>query len=192
MRDRGDEGSCSCRPLAKQPGRPISQTCRNRRFRYLRELEGAGEYFSDHAMRERAPQLYHHFIGRFAQEEKTVFSEASPPLSLRPSHSPPPLPNLSTSLAAPSLQLSLPLVKDCGAECEILVASQPKSQPEPESEPIFIKPNPRTTTTPNLNPSPNPDCRIDYDTPTAPRTCTTWPVAALPSPPLPPPLFPYS
>lgn len=86
VRDREDVGSCSCRPLAKLRGRPISQTCRNRRFRYLRELDGAGEYFSDHAMRERAPQLYHHFIGRFAQEEKTIFSEASP------SPLPPPLP----------------------------------------------------------------------------------------------------
>ncbi|KAL1508482.1 hypothetical protein AB1Y20_004583 [Prymnesium parvum] len=50
-------------------------TCRNRRFRYLEELEARGEYFSDHAMRQRAPQLYYQFIGRFADDEQLAFRE---------------------------------------------------------------------------------------------------------------------
>lgn len=52
------------------------QMSRNRRFHFLEQLEADGVYFSDHAMRERAPQLYHHFIGRYVvDEEAMAFSE---------------------------------------------------------------------------------------------------------------------
>lgn len=40
-------------------------TRRNRRFRAMQELLASGDFFSDNALLERAPELYHTHIGRF-------------------------------------------------------------------------------------------------------------------------------
>ena len=43
----------------------LEQIRRNRRFRAMQELLRAGEFFNDHHMQARAPELYHEYVGRF-------------------------------------------------------------------------------------------------------------------------------
>jgi len=45
------------------------QTRRNRRFRCLEELAST-EYFSDASMQQRAPSLYHQYVGRFVSPSR--------------------------------------------------------------------------------------------------------------------------
>jgi len=54
-----------------------AQQVRNRRFRALAELESDGDFFSDHNMQLRAPQLYYQHVGRFLPSEERVFEDES-------------------------------------------------------------------------------------------------------------------
>mmetsp|Transcript_18117 Transcript_18117/g.30263 ORF Transcript_18117/g.30263 Transcript_18117/m.30263 type:complete len:298 (+) Transcript_18117:91-984(+) len=45
---------------------------RNRRFRAMQKLEGIGDYFSDHQMHERAPEVYQSLLGRFCEQERKM------------------------------------------------------------------------------------------------------------------------
>jgi len=56
-----------------------AQQARNRRFRALAQLEQAGDFFSDHEMQRRAPQLYHQYVGCFLTSDGVpqVFQDES-------------------------------------------------------------------------------------------------------------------
>ena len=49
----------------RKPAQERAVEIRNRRFRALAELEQIGDFFSDHNMQLRAPQLYYQHVGRF-------------------------------------------------------------------------------------------------------------------------------
>ena len=66
----------SAAPTERYRASPSRQMRRNRRFRYLEQLPDSDDYFSDHSMRQRAPQLYHQYIGRFQADEPEAFAEA--------------------------------------------------------------------------------------------------------------------
>lgn len=52
-------------PAAREPAaRAISATSKNRRLAQLHRLVDAGEYFSDEAMRARAPLLHYHYVAQ--------------------------------------------------------------------------------------------------------------------------------
>ncbi|KAG2443090.1 hypothetical protein HYH02_009504 [Chlamydomonas schloesseri] len=55
--------------LAADPRRLPAQV-KNRRLAAMRRLQGEGDYFSEDAMRHRAPLLYHQHIGRYAPPQR--------------------------------------------------------------------------------------------------------------------------
>lgn len=61
---------------ARHPGgNRLSTQTKNRRWAKMQQLEGGGEFFSESAMRQRAPGLWHEHIGRY---------EGGPPVSPEP------------------------------------------------------------------------------------------------------------
>jgi len=59
-----------------------NQVKKNRRFRCLEELEGKGDFFSDHHMQHRAPALYHQYVGRFLPSERPAAADFGPDCTL--------------------------------------------------------------------------------------------------------------
>ena len=63
----------------RRTAQEASQTVRNRRFRCMQELERDGEFFSDHSVQLRAPQLFHDYVGKLLPapnfDEQTPLSE---------------------------------------------------------------------------------------------------------------------
>lgn len=49
---------------------PVSARTRNRRYRRLQQLADGGVWFSDEAMKERDPWLWHEHVGRLESEER--------------------------------------------------------------------------------------------------------------------------
>lgn len=51
---------------ASKAGSAVSATAKNRRHAQLKRLVADGSYFSDDAMRDRAPLLHHEYVGQYA------------------------------------------------------------------------------------------------------------------------------
>ncbi len=55
--------------MCSLPARRLPARVKNRRLAAMRRLAAEGEYFSDEAMRQRAPLLYHQHIGQYMPDE---------------------------------------------------------------------------------------------------------------------------
>ena len=53
----------------RQTREQTAQVCRNRRFRCMQELEAEGEFFSDHSILMRCPQIYQAYLGRLLPKD---------------------------------------------------------------------------------------------------------------------------
>jgi hypothetical protein len=60
-------------------GGRLSVQAKNRRWAKLQQLEGGGEFFSETAMRQRAPGLWHEHIGRHEGGPPAAAAAAGPP-----------------------------------------------------------------------------------------------------------------
>ena len=56
----------------RHPAAEASQKIRNRRYRCMRELEREGDFFSDHQIQLRAPNLFRDYVGKLLPPELSV------------------------------------------------------------------------------------------------------------------------
>lgn len=47
----------------------LTAAAKNRRLAFMQRLHDGGEYFSEDSMRQRAPLLYHEYVGQFEEGE---------------------------------------------------------------------------------------------------------------------------
>lgn len=71
----GDPAACC---LCSLPARRLPARVKNRRLAAMRRLAAEGEYFSDEAMRQRAPLLYHQHIGQYMPDEGQQQGQGAP------------------------------------------------------------------------------------------------------------------
>lgn len=51
-------------------------TIKNRRYKFLQQLEEKGEYFTKENMKLRNPALYYHYVGKYTKEEQAPYQDS--------------------------------------------------------------------------------------------------------------------